>query len=266
MARMVDVFLIREASMHAWQGIGVSPRDKAKFEEAFGKTAYEMAIAFIPQFKIESAASEESEGLDCTLYGVAEASSGEEYFMKIGQRLERDPKFAESLRKAAVTLRKLGPDEGYALLDQIIAKHRPKRPENYNSEEDVILTTREGWKWVGVSGQDCKDYEGELMSHCGTSEGEMASLRDPRGKPHVTADLSPDMRFVGQLRWNRNQVVDRKYWEMCAQLFQELVRLSGAKPEFDDPVYRKSADGMKFMEFLEERDLASTPANLLSPI
>jgi hypothetical protein len=96
------------------------------------------------------------------------------------------------------------------------------------------------------------------MQHCGDAQFNMASLRDPQGKPHVTADLNFDYKAIRQLKGKQNAVIDEKYWDACGQLFKHLGEQSKRMWQFDDNLYLRSQKGIDFLEFLNEFKYAFT--------
>lgn len=83
------------------------------------------------------------------------------------------------------------------------------------------MTFPDGWKWKLLSPKECSQ-EGEEMQHCGGAQNLMMSLRDPRGKPHVTAEVSIDNKEVYQVRGKQNKVPNQKYWHYVEALEKEV--------------------------------------------
>lgn len=73
------------------------------------------------------------------------------------------------------------------------------------------------------------------MQHCGQASGDMWSLRDKSGKPHVTLDVVGNQAV--QIRGKQNQTPDGVYWkyieEFCKK-FEVFPADREAEPELVD--------------------------------
>lgn len=86
-----------------------------------------------------------------------------------------------------------------------------------------VMKFPDGYYWQRLLENECAS-EGEMMQHCGIADGVMYSLRDPSGKPHVTADLGTagTTRIIFQLRGKQNETPDRKYWKYVRDLVKKF--------------------------------------------
>jgi len=97
----------------------------------------------------------------------------------------------------------------------------PSKPEN------TIYTFENGWRLVNVTNENDLDVEGNLMNHCvGSYADEVAdekikilSLRDLSNRPHVTIEISPDMKQVKQIQGANNHNPKPEYKELLKEYF-----------------------------------------------
>ena len=90
------------------------------------------------------------------------------------------------------------------------------------------ITFPDGFVWLKLTGDECRG-EGNQMQHCGMAEGDMWSLRDSKGEPHVTIDLDPEQKKILQLRGKQNDQPDPKYCKHVA----EFVKHHGVRDVAD---------------------------------
>ena len=222
-----DVFLIREASMHAWKNLGFSdPSFKSEMERIYGDIAYEMAIVAMAQLPRSGKPMEQFMNW---LLAVAEHGMFRAGDVK---KLERSHKFRESIRKAAMQIKSAG-ESGIDIIDQLSDSITLPAPDDYEQAE-THMDLGDGWKWVEVTGEDCQSYEGQMMQHCGQAESNnMLSLRDPQGKPHVTVEITLEEiddglvmiePGIAQVKGKQNAVPDKKYWPMIKKLYDSLPK------------------------------------------
>jgi hypothetical protein len=254
--RLTEVFIL-EASMRAYQMIGWSrPEAKAWFEKTYGSVALEAAIITMALIKDQ----DDDYGAD----EVAEDPVVQRWF----KSLKVSSKFRDAIKKHSAELISLkkqeieGEGRAYTAISKI-AQQYMLEPEGYEGE--TALEVEDGWKWVHLTDDECRDFEGAAMQHCGQASGLMFSLRDPQNKPHVTMDVSPSggvddgplnipANDVIQIRGKQNSIPDMKYWPKI----KELVKQVGAKALWDSyPVSGEEEDGRglvrsrKFADFLE---------------
>ncbi len=93
---------------------------------------------------------------------------------------------------------------------------------------DAVLTLPDGSYWVRVSDEECR-LEGMRMQHCGEPEGQMYSLRDKNGKPHVTVDIGEtgdgggdDYPVILQMKGKQNARIHSDYIESVKALTSKL--------------------------------------------
>lgn len=127
------------------------------------------------------------------------------------------------------------------------------------------MTFPDGYFWVTLEKDEC-DIEGGMMQHCGQAGGDMISLRDPQGKPHVTIDIidsrsraaadgyvvgKPELVIV-QCRGKQNALPDKKYWSYIAGFLKhEKVKIPS---EFWDQ-YGDTPQARAFYEFMDKEDV-----------
>lgn len=258
--------------MHAWKNLGLTHYAKDYLEkDAKIQNAYEFAIAVLPIIAKETDPARpgyiDSHIIDNALtFGDQDNIVG-----RLLKQLPNNKKLQTALRSKAAEIKKLGEsDEAFALVSSLLDENAPPAPDEYNNKAEVFLELDDGWKWVEVSDPDCKSYEGSLMQHCGGSEYNMISLRDPSGKPHVTADLNFKTNTVKQLKGKQNNVIGEKYWEMCGELFKQLRELDDGNRiwQFNDPLYMHSKAGTDFLDYIKEFKFAYTmwDKKLMNPV
>jgi hypothetical protein len=106
-------------------------------------------------------------------------------------------------------------------------------------EEEIekIIDFPDGFFWVDLKSDFCRK-EGEQMGHCGKGMygGNLYSLRDPSGKPHVTIEKLDDILY--QIKGKENDFPVDKYWPYIKyflshfNLTADNIREPQATPEF----------------------------------
>ena len=253
---MTEVFLLAEVSDHAWRNLGYGDVAKRYFEQHYPDHPYEMAIVYAACWPRDERSDEKFPAATAMLDVDIGTQLQHWYNVIRGHARVR----SELRKDAAVLARTGGTKEGDEAIDKFFERFPPEAPEGYEGKE-VLLDLGEGWRWVSVSGDACQGYEGQLMQHCGKAGryGEdMISLRDPQGKPHVTAELNRVRKVVKQLKGKQNNVVSEKYWDAVGQLLKHLKEQVGHLWGFEDSLYLDSQEGTDFLEFLDEFKYAYT--------
>jgi hypothetical protein len=252
---MTSVFLLSEVTEHAWKNLGYTPEARAFVEESFPKHPYEAAIIAAGMAGHRGAVS------DLRRLKGAASLIQREYMPDI----EKHAKLRADLRRNSARIAKWesggrdaeGPT-GLELVYELWKAYPKEEPPGY-ADADELLGLDGGWKWVHVRDDDCQGYEGQLMQHCGKAQaGDMASLRDPQGKPHATIELNFNRSAVKQLKGKQNDVIDEKYWDAVGELLKHLKMMKGHLWSFEDNLYLQSQKGTEFLEFLDEFKYAYT--------
>lgn len=110
---------------------------------------------------------------------------------------------------------------------------------------DVVYRFWDGWT-IQQLGSDALKVEGELMQHCvgqyceQVEEGrtEILSLRDPRGRPHVTIEYDPHEKAFQQIMGKQNDEPKPEY----RQRVEEWLRTLGVDAWFDGMIELGHAD------------------------
>ncbi len=224
---MSEVFRIDEASMHAWKNLGFSPGVKAYFEQAYGSDAYEVAVGFIPML-IALRDGYNQPGIFGDPQAIVDYAEGDDsrWSAFVVRSVRNNPKLKQALRNAAPSVLKMGAERGYVKIQELIDASPARAPEKYGAAR-VILDLGGGWRWVEVPEDECRDWEGHLMQHCGDPMGRMLSLRDPQGKPHVSLDYADEERGpaeIVQIRGKQDTYPKPKYFPMIRALWNHLGR------------------------------------------
>lgn len=123
-------------------------------------------------------------------------------------------------------------------------------------EREVVLDLGGGWSWVRLSQEDCEG-EGQEMQHCATDfRGDLVSLRDPQGKPHVTMTWNESRKAVYQIKGKQNRLPMEKYWPAIGKFFEHT------KSVMADAEVRTAYD-TSFAEFLDKH--AAPPPDIELP-
>lgn len=84
----------------------------------------------------------------------------------------------------------------------------------------VIKKFDDGYYWLDLNTSTC-DLEGESMGHCGRTDADtLLSLRDDKGKPHVTVAYDYDGTYY-QMKGKQNKKPIQKYHPYIVSLFTE---------------------------------------------
>jgi hypothetical protein len=77
----------------------------------------------------------------------------------------------------------------------------------------------DGFFWMKLDPEECR-AEGDAMGHCGQDDrGDLWSLRDKQGNPHVT--MTFDGEIVHQIKGKGNRIPDQKYWDHIKKFFEK---------------------------------------------
>jgi hypothetical protein len=132
---------------------------------------------------------------------------------------------------------------------QIIAKYKKKKGEG-SAEEDKRFAMRwpDGWYVFGpLSQEECR-VEGSSMQHCASDHrGDLYSIRDPHGNPHVTMTWNRQKNAVYQIKGKQNKAPERKYWDRLIDFWEKY------KPKLRDTEF-SSAGGRVGKEVQELAD------------
>lgn len=257
--RMTSVFLV-EASMHAWKNLGYTPETKEYIESHAPEHPYELAIIMAAMADDKSRINDPKRNQIILGHVIAE------YLPRIKQHAKIR---ADMRREAAKLVSSRGPDgfvDGLEQILNIFARYPQREPEGYAGEP--FADAGGGWGWVRLDYSSCRDYEGQLMQHCGSSHGTMISLRDPQGKPHATAEVNfdPSRIDVMQLKGKQNAPLAKTYWPKLKPLFKVLAgglapvifadelyfQPRTAERGFNDFSWRDEA--VEFLDFLKTTD------------
>jgi hypothetical protein len=101
---------------------------------------------------------------------------------------------------------------------------------------EIVYEFKDGWTVQELETEEQLDAEGDIMQHCvagycdavkaGTTT--IYSVRDPKGRPHVTIEFDPDLKFVKQTQGKQNDKPAPKY-----QKYVDEFLASGTLPEMD---------------------------------
>jgi len=239
--------------MHAWKNLGYDAETKAYLEKMYGPDdAYDMGIVFVGLLTPEH---RNVKYMQDTLTDTITTQVPDSLL----KHIKRSRKFRDALRKNASSLlqsSKTSGDKAWQDLQKLQDQFPMEAPSGYH-EAEVFADAGRGWNWVTIDGLECQDYEGSQMQHCGASWSTMYSLRDPKGKPHVTAEI--DDTSIDQLKGKQNAIVAKKYWPACEKLFNVLVKNGGRPPKFKDSMYINDKLGEEFMIHMKERNLIQVP-------
>lgn len=224
---MKDVFVLKEESLRAWERMGYDAKHKAWIEDQLRRWRMDPRLAL--PYAVIALAGMEADGI-------------------VMKRLRGDRGFRDAVVRAGMELARrarAGDFEARNELAELVRDALGPEPEAY-SRAETFIDLGGGWRWVRVDREECEGYEGHLMRHCGASVGDMYSLRDPQGKPHVTADVitAPDGldsgpihydRGVAQLRGKANQTPEERYWPMIRKFFFALPERDQVLSDPDAP-------------------------------
>lgn len=143
----------------------------------------------------------------------------------------------------------------YAKADALTDMWNELRAEDHLADPDALRARSEmkfpdGFFWIKLKREECS-LEGGLMQHCGVGNGDLYSLRDPQGKPHVTLDVE-DLGEDGgglvatQVRGKQNSEPDRKYWKYIKDFLDKKDIVA------HDEHLAAGAEGMKLLNYLSD--------------
>jgi hypothetical protein len=111
---------------------------------------------------------------------------------------------------------------------------------------DVVYEFEDGWTVQELETPEQLNVEGDVMQHCvGSYYNEVKngntviySVRDPRGRPHVTIEFDPELKFVKQIQGKQNESPAPKYQKYVDEFVE-----SDALPQMD-PVTKEVYDAL----------------------
>jgi hypothetical protein len=87
--------------------------------------------------------------------------------------------------------------------------------------EKVIVKFDDGYYWLNLNRNYCKS-EADAMGHCGRTNGNLFSLRDRLGRPHITAGIDNNDKICYQIFGKGNSTPDEKYHKKILTLLGDL--------------------------------------------
>lgn len=101
------------------------------------------------------------------------------------------------------------------------------------SKGEVVYTFKDGYTIQKLTTKQQLDTEGEVMQHCVGSYCEQVrrgdtviySLRDPKGRPHVTIEYDPHSKYVKQIKGKQNDEPAPKYKAYVDEFVDTLPKL-----------------------------------------
>lgn len=230
-ARAGRVFIMEDSRSNIKKLLKMPPNVAEIFHGLDEKHSFSLAKAFVLWAREQGSRHEQAGG-----WGENEPFRNEP---KEGPSL-LDPKALERMRPRDSTMQQFMREVGHSLLDSLKAKPNvvPQAVNKATNLEDVtaivtkfakrdvaqdkvIVKLPNGWMWVRLD--QCENSrEGEEMQHCATDgRGDLVSLRDPQGKPHVTMTYNQAKNTVFQVKGKQNAVPDKKYWSMMEEFFSQ---------------------------------------------
>ena len=224
-----------EATLYAWKNLGYDEEAKKYLEDSFEPDiAYLLAIIFNPWFKEEMRANADLGYRDTSSAAIFSSTWDRDppCLNPILRSLHKktDPKLPSILKSDAHRIAKMTPDQAEEYFLELGSRTKGASPEGYHDSGTAFAKSLGGWSWHKVKGAECSDYEGALMQHCGVADrGEMFSLRDKKGVPHVTMeiDLSSSPWTVYQCKGKQNHPPAQKYWPYVLDFLKQMAAENG---------------------------------------
>jgi hypothetical protein len=92
-------------------------------------------------------------------------------------------------------------------------------------EDKLLLKFPDDWYWMRLDPEECAE-EGSLMQHCATDgRGDLVSLRDEHGNPHVTMTYNQASNRVFQIKGKQNKAPEKKYWDYILAFWDKFTPL-----------------------------------------
>lgn len=111
----------------------------------------------------------------------------------------------------------------WSSVDNMIASYsKPNTQELLKRAQSKGITFSDGFIWIPLNKDEC-DFESNIMQHCGEDEsGQMWSLRDKTGMPHVTMTYDNFRKTVNQIKGKQNTAPNQKYWSYIKEFFKKM--------------------------------------------
>lgn len=130
---------------------------------------------------------------------------------------------------------------------ELLEKAELEATEAYRDPSKIVFRISNGWTVNRLAPEDC-EIEGNLMGHCvggysravAAGRSEIYSLRDPRGEPHATVEMTRDERWSGQpsgltvlqIQGKQNREPIKEYKAMLKEWF-ESIRAGGEEVSWE---------------------------------
>lgn len=264
--RMTNVF--SEASLHAWKNLGLDQEVKTWLEASFKPDmAYLLAICYMPWVKDEMELLKDF-GSESRVEAFRKAWDNDPHAIyQVLQALHKnsDPKLPGILKSDAHRIAKMATAQAEEYFNDLNNRINIPTPAGYHDTGSAFCKSLNGWSWHNVSEQECKDHEGALMQHCGANDmGDIYSLRDPNGKPHITVemDLTDSPWTVYQFKGKQNKAPAKKLWPYAVDFLEQLFEQNGQAlwtesyegGEGDPEGFLDMVIGTKLIEFMTPKD------------
>jgi hypothetical protein len=236
MPRLTEVFVFQEANVTSLAQMNKLPLPVANhINKLDRKYAPEIAKIFAASYRksLDDLLKNPSELEDYEsgpISGLVDNFIQEREWRVIKKAIEDNPKKKDEIIRKVVEFEKTNKTHdgtiggGTQQGNEFLALMRPYRPTGPDPDEvkgRAFVKFPDGFFWVKLSQEEC-DSEGEDMQHCGHAGGDMYSLRDPQGKPHVTLDYVPGDNEIPQLRGKQNDPPQEKYWKYLPTIIKKL--------------------------------------------
>ena len=226
--------MFTEASLHAWKNLGLDQETKEYLETNFSPDeAYLMAICFIPWIKYELEFLRRDFGSDSRVHATQRAWDNDPpalYPILQAIHKKTDSKLPGMLKSDAAKIAKMTWQEAEDYFRDLSSKVKSPEPPGYNDSGSAFCKSLNGWSWHRVSDNACKDHEGALMQHCGANDkGDMYSLRDLNGKPHITAeiDFTSAPWSIYQFKGKQNDAPAKALWPYALNFLEQMFEENG---------------------------------------
>lgn len=202
---MSKVFVIREDSRgNIMKQLKLSPEVADSFNSKAGKFAFTLASIYVADMNSSSHKMDQND-IGSTSY-LWEPSFGPG--KDILKMLQKYPHLEKSIRGKTS-------DVAVDTLSAVVSK------KSGNLEPRADMKFPDGYFWVKLNPEECP-IEGGLMQHCGSDEkGDMYSLRDKNGAPHVTLTYNNSDNRIYQVKGKQNDSPEKKYWKYVGKFVEK---------------------------------------------
>lgn len=250
------VFLLEDSRGNIVKLLKLPKEAAERFHEIDDKNSFPLARAFMLWSKDQQDAHPSRAAANELLRSI------DTFMDELGGRLAKAIKSKPQIAKL-VNVAKTSQE-----LEDAVAK-ADKKEEPQESDGKKLMRFDDGSYWLRLDKVEHSE-EAKEMQHCATDgRGDLVSLRDKEGHPHITMTYNPEKAAIYQIKGKQNRPPVEAYWPFIVRFFekfhprmrdQEILQSTPLKPLVDKlvPLGPQKSNKQPIVDRMKQ--LASDPA------